>query len=101
MARDGSREQLPKTLMTPMSAKSVPRKKLQGDISPGCIHELRKESEEKESRLRIQDIEDNALPKDAAQFDARGFLGKIERLLAAQFLHAQIDQICRAKILYG
>ena len=49
-------------------------------------HELRKEGEEKERRLRIQDIDDNALPKDAAQFDARGFLGKIERPLAAQFL---------------
>jgi len=84
MARDGSREQRPKTVTNDAHERKErsQKKNLQGDISPGCIHELRKESEEKERRLRIQDIEDNALPKDAAQFDARGFLGKIERLLA-------------------
>jgi nitroimidazol reductase NimA-like FMN-containing flavoprotein (pyridoxamine 5'-phosphate oxidase superfamily) len=59
------------------------------------------EGEEKERGLRIQNIDDNALPKDAAQFDARGILRKIEKLLAAQFLYAQIDQICRAEILHG
>jgi len=73
---------------------------LQRDISAGRVHELRKEGEEKERGLRIQDIDDNALPKDAAQFDARGFLRKIERLLAAQFLYAQVDQICGAEVLH-
>src|SRR6266436_680383 len=68
--------------------------------SAGSVHKLWEEGKEKQSRLWIEHIHDDALPEDAAQSDSDGLLRWNDGFFAQYFLYAQVDQVRRAQILH-
>jgi len=82
------------------SKKNSQEENLARDAATRGIHELREKSEEEEGRFWIHHVYDDALREDATQPDSRRVVRNLHGFLAPQFLHAEIDQIGRAEILY-
>src|SRR5437870_12362497 len=69
-------------------------------MSAGPVHELRKEGKEENGGLWIQDIHDDALAEDTAEFASCLVSGNLEGFLSPQLLNTQIDQIRGAEVLH-
>ena len=100
--RNGPRKQRPKTVARDAhrGKKRTQYKNLQRHVSARCVRKLREKCKEKQRGLRIQNVNDDALPEDSAQLGAWSVLRKLKRFLAPQLLYTQVDQVCRAQILY-
>jgi hypothetical protein len=82
--RKGAGEERPDTVAQDAhdSEEQSEKQDLAGHFSAGSVHKLREEGEEKQSRLWIEPIHDDALPEDAAQLDSGGLFRSSERFFA-------------------
>jgi len=101
--RKGSGEERPDTVAqdTHGGKEQSEEHNLARHSSAGSVHKLREEGEEKQSRLWIEHIHDDALPENVTEFRSSGFARSREGLLAAEFLLAQVDQVRRTEVLHN
>jgi len=98
MARDGSAKNAKDwSLMTPHAREERPRKRICTRHFPREMRpQIAEGSEEKERGLRIQDIDDNALPKRRGQFNAGASARDLRDSSRRSFVYAQVDQVMPA-----
>src|SRR6267378_5804795 len=101
MARDGSREQRPKTVTNDAHERKErsQKKNLQGDISPGCVTNCGRKAKKKSAVFGFRILTIMPCPKTRLSLTRGASWERSRDPSRRSFCNAQIDQICRAKIL--